>query len=327
MSNPSARLLALLTVLQSRRHWTGAELVERLGVSPRTIRYDVEKLRALGYQVHGTTGVGGGYELRPGSMLPPLLLGDDEAVAIALGLRLATGHASQLGEQAATALVKLEQVLPARLRGRVNALRTYTAAVPPSDSSVDPDLVLFLTTAARDHQRVRFDYSARDGSVTRRDVEPHRLLQLGRHWYLVAFDPQRNAWRHFRLDRVEIRRPAGARFAPRPAPDPQALLDSIDAHYQRHRAVVLVFAPADVVSARLPAVVPVEPVDEDRCRVHASGESAHHLAVNLLLLDRDFLIETASPDVRRALQLLGKRVADATSGFIVAPEPDPPQPI
>jgi predicted DNA-binding transcriptional regulator YafY len=312
VTSPSARLLRLLTLLQARTRWSGRELAERLGVSPRTLRYDVDKLRQLGYPVHGGPGAAGGYELRAGTTLPPLALEDDEAVAMAIGLRLAAGGAGDLGESAATALAKLEQVLPRRLRGRVAALRDHTASLARGGGrSVDPDLVLFLAAACRDRQRVRFDYTAHDLRTTRRDVEPYRVLQLGGRWYLTAFDPDRDDWRSFRLDRLGIRKPAGARFTPRVAPEPAALLTSIDAVLRRYRAVVIVAAPAEEVASRVPTSVPVEPVDAEHCRVLATGETAHDVAVNLLALDRGFAVEEASEEVRTALRTIGERAARA----------------
>ena len=310
MENPSARLLRLLTLLQARSRWTGPELCDRLGVSARTLRYDMAKLRELGYPVHAEAGIGGGYALQPGGKLPPLQLDDDEAVAMAIGLRAATGVAG-LGESAATALIKLEQVLPWRLRGRVGTLRRFTDSVGEGGPRTDPDVVVFLTGACRDQRTIRFDYATRDGATSRREVEPYRLVQMGRRWYLLAFDPARNDWRNFRLDRMTVRRPEGARFAPRDAPDPARLLANTDAYYQRHRATVVVEAPVDVVTQRLPRAVPVEWVDDSRSRVYATGETPYNVAVNLLLIDQAFSVEEASADVLDALRTLGARVAAA----------------
>lgn len=308
VASPSARLLQLLTLLQARTRWSGRDLAERLNVSPRTLRYDIDKLRQLGYPVHGGPGAAGGYALRAGTTLPPLLLGDDEAVAMALGLRLAAGGVGELGESAGTALAKLEQVLPKRLRGRVAALRDYTASVPQGDAGVvDPDLVLFLTGACRDRHRVRLDYTARDGRTTRREVEPYRVIQLGGRWYLAAFDPDRDDWRNFRLDRLVVKPPAGARFEPRAAPDPTALLTSIDAAFRTYSAVVIVAASAEDVAARVPTSVPVEAVDPEHCRVFATGVTAFNVALHLLMLDRDFAVEEASAEVRAALHAISRR--------------------
>jgi len=287
-------------------------LCDRLGVSARTLRYDMAKLRDLGYRVQAEPGIAGGYRLVPGDTLPPLQLDDDEAVAMAIGLRAASGVAG-LGESAATALAKLEQLLPRRLRGRVTTLVSFTAAVGPTGPAIDPDLVVFLTGACRDHRRVRFDYAARDGSASRREVEPYRLVQMGHRWYLLAYDPGRAGWRSFRLDRMRVHRPEGARFVPREAPDPTSLLASADAYFRRHRATVLVRAPVDVVAQRLPASVPVEWVDPALCRVHASGETPYQLAVNLLLIDQDFMVEQAPAEVIDALRTLGERIAAAVA--------------
>lgn len=308
MSNPSARLLALLTLLQARSSWTGAELVERLDVSPRTVRYDIQKLRNLGYPVEAVPGVGGGYRLRPGASLPPLQLHDDEAVAIAIALRVATGSGGiDLGEAAGTALVKLEQVLPQRLRGRVAAMRHYSET-PRAPGGIDPELLIFLVGTCRDHRRIRFDYRSPRGTTSRREVEPHRVVYVRRRWYLVAFDPARDDWRQFRLDRMSVRRPEGERFTPRPAPAAADVMEGVDSAFARHRAVVLVDAPAARIAARVPAVVPVEQVDDHHCRVHATGESPTALALNLLNLDADLVLEQSSPELDAALDILRVRL-------------------
>ncbi len=314
MDNPSARLLRLLSLLQARGRWSGAELAQRLEISPRTLRYDVDKLRQLGYSVLSGTGVAGGYRLQAGSAMPPLLLDDDEAVAMALGLRLAAGAGTSLGEPAATALAKLDQLLPRRLQGRIAALRAYTGTAPAARVAVDPDVVMFLTAACRDHQRVRFDYAGRDGRRSRRDVEPHRVVELDGRWYLMAFDPAREDRRHFRLDRLQLRTPAGSRFRPRTPPDPATLPRSIDATFRHHHATVLVAASCAELTSRLPAVVPVEAVDADHCRVFATGETAYAVALNLLRLDQEFTIEDTSPEVRTALATIRRRITRARPG-------------
>jgi predicted DNA-binding transcriptional regulator YafY len=282
-----------------------------MGVSVRTLRYDIAKLRDLGYEVQSETGVVGGYVLRAGSTLPPLLLEDDEAVAMAIGLRLAAGGTAGVGEAAVTALAKLEQVLPRRLRGRMSTLRTFTDTAVRKGRGTEPADVVFLTGACRDLRRVRFDYADRLGNTSARDVEPYRLVQTGGRWYLLAFDPQRADWRHFRLDRMTVKQPAGARFRPRVAPPSQALVENIDAMYRKHWADAVVAAPATVVSARLPAVVPVEVVDDTSCRVRASGDTADTVATNLLLVGHEFVVEDASPDVLDALRVLAVRIAHA----------------
>src|SRR3954466_15606243 len=200
----SSRLLTLLSLLQARRDWPGTELADRLEVSGRTIRRDIERLRDLGYPVESMTGPAGGYQLRAGAAMPPLLLDDDEAIAIAVGLRTAAGASvAGIEETAVRALVKLEQVLPAHLRRRVQALQSTTTTLTfGGGPQVDPQCLSVIAAACRDHERIRFGYRARDGSEPRRGVEPHALVNAGRRWYLVAFDPARTGWRTFRLDRV-----------------------------------------------------------------------------------------------------------------------------
>jgi len=307
----STRLLRLLTLLQARERWSGPDLAGRLEISARTLRYDIGKLRGLGHVVDGGSGITGGYRLQAGSTLPPLALEDAEAVAVVLGLRLASGDGGELGESAATALAKFEQLMPARLRARTGALRGHTAAVPSSSPvTIDPGVVEFLTTACRDRWCVRFDYTTREGELSRREVEPYRVLQLDGRWYLSAFDPDRQDWRSFPLDRLRVRTPAGARFAARVAPEPAELVASIDAVLHRHRAVVVVEAPADRVAALVPAAVIVEAIDAGHSRVHASGAKLHDVAVHVMVLDRDFVVEQASEPVRRALRTIGRRAAE-----------------
>jgi len=212
----SSRLLDLLSLLQARRDWPGAELAERLEVSGRTIRRDVERLRELGYPVESLTGPAGGYRLQAGSAMPPLLLDEEEAIAIAVGLRTAA-RASVTGieETSIRALVKLEQVLPAHLRRRVAALGSATVAAPVSGPTVDPQQLTTIAAACRDAECLRFEYRTRDGATTRREVEPHSLVNLGRRWYLVGWDRGRDDWRTFRVDRVTRPAASGRRFTDR----------------------------------------------------------------------------------------------------------------
>src|SRR5215217_7927618 len=215
----SERLLKLLSLLQARPDWTGPELAERLEVSGRTVRNDVERLRRLGYPVQASPGVGGGYRLGAGAALPPLLLDDEEAVAVAVGLRTAAGGGvAGIEETSLRALVKLEQVLPSRLRHRVNALHSAMAAVQGGGPTLDAEVLTAIAAAIRDRQRLRFDYRLHGGSAGVRDVEPHRVVSWGRRWYLVAFDADRQDWRTFRVDRVVPRAPTGPRFTPRRVP-------------------------------------------------------------------------------------------------------------
>src|SRR5437764_124409 len=242
MSETSSRLLELLSLLQGRRDWPGAELARRLEVSGRTIRRDIERLRRLGYPVESLTGPAGGYTLRAGTAMPPLLLDDDEAIAIAVGLRTAA-RASVAGieETAVRALVKLEQVLPAQLRRRVAALGSATLTLPMPGPTVDPQHLTTIAGACRDFECLRFGYRARDGAETRREVEPNSLVNLGRRWYLVAWDRERGDWRTFRVDRLTKPVSTGVRFAPRklPTKDAAAYVErSITSAPVRYEAVV-----------------------------------------------------------------------------------------
>src|ERR687896_1583847 len=223
----SSRLLTLLSLLQARRDWPGGELADRLEVSSRTTRRDVERLRELGYPVESLTGPAGGYRLRAGAAMPPLLLDDDEAIAIAVGLRTAA-RASVTGieESAVRALVKLEQVLPSHLRRRVRALGSATIAPSPEGPTIDPRHLTVIAAACRDSECLRFGYRDREGADTRREVEPNSLVNLGRRWYLVAWDRNRDDWRTFRVDRLARPASTGVRFAPRelPARNPAAYI-------------------------------------------------------------------------------------------------------
>src|SRR5205085_367796 len=228
MSETSSRLLELLSLLQGRRDWPGDELAQRLEVSGRTVRRDIERLRQLGYPVESLTGRAGGYRLRAGSAMPPLLLDDEEAIAIAVGLRTAArSSVSGIEETAVRALVKLEQVLPAHLRRRVAALGAATIVPPLAGPTVEPQHLTAIAAACRDGECLRFAYRSRDGTSSRRLVEPHSLVNLGRRWYLVAWDRNREDWRTFRLDRLTRPGSAGRRFSPRvlPATDAAAYVE------------------------------------------------------------------------------------------------------
>src|SRR5436309_4964854 len=252
MSETSSRLLELLSLLQGRRDWPGDELAQRLEVSGRTIRPDIERQRRLGYPVESLTGPAGGYRLRAGSAMPPLLLDDDEAIAIAVGLRTAA-RASVTGieETAVRALVKLEQVLPSHLRRRVSALGAATCTLAAPGPTVDPQHLTVVAAACRDSECLRFAYRSREEVESRREVEPHSLVNHGRRWYLVAWDRAREDWRTFRIDRLTRPASAGRRFAPRelPAKDAAAYVrKSIAEKPNRYDAVVTLHAPAEEVT-------------------------------------------------------------------------------
>lgn len=216
----SARLLRLITLLQVRRDWPGAELADRLGVNIRTVRRDVQKLRDLGYPVDAVTGIAGGYRLGVGAQLPPLVFDDEEAVAIALTLRTATGSGvAGVSEAALSAMIKLEQVLPSRLRHRVNALQFSTVSSAAAGPTVDGAVLATIGIACRDHQCLRFQYRGAAGAGETRVTEPHELVTWGLRWYLVAWDLDRDGWRTFQVDRIVPRNPTGPRFVPREIPE------------------------------------------------------------------------------------------------------------
>ncbi|MGI5488988.1 helix-turn-helix transcriptional regulator [Microtetraspora malaysiensis] len=318
MLETSARLLRLLALLQTPRDWTGGELAERLSVSGRTVRADVERLRSLGYPVLATRGSAGGYRLGAGASMPPLLLDDEEAVAVAVGLRTAAGGVAGHAEASLRALAKLEQVMPSRLRHRVNTLQTYTVPVPSDrpGPAVAPDVLTAIAAACRAHERLRFDYTTHAGDAVRREVEPYRLVTWGRRWYLLAFDLDRADWRTFRVDRLTPRVPTGPRFTPRDLPDGDAanyVSGRVSAAAWRYRARVTVHAPAQVVADRISAAVgTVEAVDADTCVLHTGADTVETLAVHLGLLNADFVV-TEPPELVAHLRTLTVRYAASTS--------------
>ncbi|MFE2018467.1 helix-turn-helix transcriptional regulator [Streptomyces sp. NPDC059499] len=318
MLETSARLLRLLSLLQSPREWPGTELAERLGVSGRTVRNDIERLRTLGYPVDATRGSAGGYRLAAGSAMPPLLLEDDEAVAVTVAVRNVAGSSmAGMEETSLQALAKLEQVLPPRLRRRVRALQQYTVPVPADRPApaVDTDVLMTLTAACRDHERLRLDYRDHAGASTRRLVEPQRVVNWGRRWYLVAWDVDRDDWRTFRADRIPPRTPSGPRFAPREDPEGNAaayVAGKASAAAWRHRARVTVHAPAAAVLERInPAVGSVEAVDAETCVLDTGADSLDTLAVHLGMLGHDFTV-TEPAELVEHLRELAARYARST---------------
>ncbi|MER7751060.1 YafY family protein [Kitasatospora sp. NPDC097643] len=313
MTDTPARLLSLLSLLQTPREWPGSELAERLGVSPRTIRRDIDRLRDLGYPVQATMGAVGGYRLVAGTAMPPLLLDDEEAVAIAVGLRAAAGHAVVGIEEASVrALGKLLQVLPGRLRHRVDTLNTATLPLLTGDGpTVEPEDLTVLANAVTNRERLRFAYRAGDGAETRRHVEPERLVSTGRRWYLVGFDLDRDDWRLFRVDRLSGPLATGARFTPRPLPAENAAVfvaSKLRRRSHTHTMVATVHRPAAEVGSRLPWTGDheVEPIDEHSCRLVSRAESLKWLASGLLLLDCDFEVHEP-PELRDHLRLVAAR--------------------
>jgi predicted DNA-binding transcriptional regulator YafY len=310
VTQSAARLLRLLGLLQSRRDWTGRQLAERLEVTRRTIRYDVERLRGLGYPVHSTPGAVGGYRLGAGASLPPLLLEDEEAVAVAVGLRTAAGGSvSGIEETSLRALAKLEQVLPSRLRHRVNALHSATLSIGRSSAPVEADLLSAIAAAIHASECVRFDYEAFDGKRSLRMAEPHRLVHTLGRWLLVAWDTDRGDWRTFRVDRMRLRTGAGPRFTPREPPGgdvAEFVRRSVALATWRFRARISVRAPAAVLAARMPPGVMLWPVDDETCVAEVGSDSARMLAVWIGMLDADFSVED-SPELEHELRVVAER--------------------
>jgi predicted DNA-binding transcriptional regulator YafY len=315
MHPTSGRLIALLGLLQSRPVWSGAELAERLEVSGRTVRNDMERLRNLDYPVEAVRGPGGHYRLGVGAKLPPLLLDDDEAVAVAVGLRAVTG-VSGIEDTSARALAKLDAVLPHRLRLRVNAVRDAVQAAPENtgtnvpDPEVDATLLMAVAGAIRDHEEIRFAY--RDDE--RYQVEPYRLVSWQRRWYLVARDGRNDTWSNFRLDWMELRIPGGRRFAPVELPGGDypafVLRTTAFAGWQVHVRIT-VYAPAAEVLSRInPAVGVVEALDDDTCVLVTGADSVETVAVYIGMLGLDFTV-TEPPEVVAHLATLAKRYARA----------------
>ncbi len=314
----SARLLRLLSLLQTPRDWTGSELALRLEVSPRTIRHDVERLRALGYPVHATRGSVGGYRLEAGASLPPLLLEDDEAVAVAIGLRTATsGAVTGIEETSLRALSKLEQVLPPRLRRQVSTLQQVTVHVRRRPvMTVDPAVLTELARLARERFTLRFDYSDRQQAASQRRVEPYRIVNVGQRWYLVAWDLDRADWRTFRLDRIRAGMSAGPRFTPRELTEAEveALVSrGVPVEARRHQARVLVRAAAAELAQRFgPWLGTITAVDDTSCVVETGADDVEMLAGYLGLLGADFSI-SGPPELVAAVRALAARYAAATT--------------
>jgi len=310
MLETSARLLKLLSLLQSPRDWSGTDLAGELGVGVRTVRRDVDKLRNLGYPVDAVPGVAG-YRLGAGASLPPLLLDDEEAVAVAIGLRAAaTGSVAGIEESSMRALTKLEQVLPSRLRHRIRLLQSV-AVTPNSGAAVAPEVLMAVATVCRDHQRLRFDYRSHDGTATVRTTEPHRLVHTGRRWYLVAWDVEREDWRTFRLDRMEPRIPTGPRFQPREVPELDQTTRGVAGGGYRYQARFLMHAPAEQIADRIPTTVGmVEMVGPSTCILSAGSNSLDELLLYVGLLGVGFEIQSP-PELIAHVQTLTRRLTAA----------------
>lgn len=315
MLETSARLLKVLSLLHERRFWTGPQLADELGITERSVRRDVERLRSLGYPIHATSGVGGGYTLGAGRDLPPLPLDDDEALAVAIGLRnAATGAVSGMEAAALRALTKLEAVLPSRLRHRLVALQGVAISLPArgTRARVDGALLSLVTTACREEERLTFDYRDRNGAASRRKVEPYRLVHNHVRWYLLAFDEDRDDWRIFRLDRMGPVLPVrGTRFRPRPLPAgdvAEFVARSVHHDAWRYRVRAMVHTSAEVALACEPALIGhLTPVDEHSCRLEIGSDDLGWLALFLGYLGLDLVIEEP-PELRDTLLAMGERV-------------------
>ncbi len=311
MLETSTRLLNLLSLLQARRDWSGAELAERLEVTPRTVRRDVDRLRRLGYPVDSTPGVAGGYRLRAGASLPPLLLDDEEAVAIAVGLRTAVSDGvAGIGETSVRALSKLEALLPERVRRRVHAVGVATVPYPSSGPVVDPETLLVIATACRDHERLRFRYRAHGGEASRRVVEPQGLVHTGRRWYLVAWDTARADWRTFRVDRIEPKPRADRRFEPRDPPSADLaawVARGVSTARDRYQATVILHASAREVTSRVPhAAGTLEEIDDQRCLLRTGSDWLDGLAIYIANIGVEFEIIAPPELIDRARDLAGR---------------------
>ncbi|VVJ18709.1 Transcriptional regulator [Amycolatopsis camponoti] len=307
MRETSGRLLRLLALLQMHRDWSGTELASRLDVTTRTVRRDVDRLRELGYPVHAVLGPVGGYRLGAGAELPPLLLDDDEAVAVTIAL-----HTSGSGEASLRASSKLSRVLPSRLRNRVAALEASMLALPSRGPVVDPAVLTAVSAAIRAAETLRFDYVDHAGSVSRRAVEPHRLVSWGRRWYLVGWDTARDDWRTFRADRVSLRTPNGPRFTHRDPPDGDLtayLTRTMGREMWPLRCSLRVHAPASEVAGRVEGEVTA--IDARTCRLELASDSYDIVAFVVGMLDVAFEVESP-PELAERLGVLSARYAAAT---------------
>jgi predicted DNA-binding transcriptional regulator YafY len=311
MLETSARLLKLLSLLQARRDWPGPELADRLGVGVRTVRRDVDRLRRLGYPVEATPGVAGGYRLGAGGAMPPLLLDEEEAVAVAVGLRTAaSGGVSGIEETSLRALAKLEQVLPSKLRRRVNAVGSATVPFGRPGPTVDSEVLAVIAAACRDHERLRFSYRDHGGATSRRVVEPHSLVHTGRRWYLAAWDAARSDWRTFRVDRIEPRLSTDRRFEPREPPGGDVVAfvsQGLSAARDRYQARVLLRAPIETVAERVPSTVgTLEPVDGESCVLRTGSDWLGGLAVYVADIGVDFEVLDPPEFAERVRELAGR---------------------
>jgi predicted DNA-binding transcriptional regulator YafY len=303
-------MLRLLSLLQTHRFWSGSDLADRLDVSERTVRRDVDRLRELGYPVEATRGVAGGYQLQAGAALPPLLLDDDEAVAIAVSLRTSAGGVvAGIEESSVSALSKLVQVMPPKLRRQMDALQDYTVPAVLSGPTIDAEALVTLARACRDDERIRFDYRTYEGAEMLRTVEPHRLVSLGRRWYLVGWDLDRHDWRSYRVDRLTDPHLTGFRFRQRdlPADDAAAFVQQgIASAHQLTDVTVRVAASADEVRRHTGRWADVTSIDEQHCLLEMKVDTFNWPAMLLGAIDADFDV-LRPPELGDHLRAIGDR--------------------
>lgn len=317
MLTSSTRLLRLLSLLQTRNHWMGQELAERLEVHPRTLRRDIDRLRQLGYPVHASSGVAGGYAFRAGQALPPLLLDDDEALAVSIALRTATaGSVGGIEEPALRALVKLEQAMPARLRQRVEALRSAILPLDRTGPVVEASVLAAIATACRNQMRLEFTYEDGQGRNAVRTVEPQGVVHTGQRWYLVAWDNVRIDWRTFRIDRIVGEPQMGAHFAPRASPDGGDLRGyvsrSISAAAHTEQARVVLHAPHSVMSRRIPQSAGVVSALNGGTQCQLECAASDSLVYWLMALDVEFEV-LAPVSLKERLRVAGERALRCTA--------------
>lgn len=315
MSETTSRVLQLLGLLQARRVWTGQELADRLGVTGRSVRRDIERLRDLGYPVHASKGRDGGYQLGAGAALPPLLLDPEEAVAMAVCLRLAAGGSvAGVGESALRALSKLDQVMPARLRSQVAAVHGATVTLTGSGTveAVSPDDLMTLARACRDHEHIRLGYTDIRGNSTQRRLEPYQLVTTGRRWYLLAYDRDRDDWRTLRLDRMADVNAAGTTFVARPAPDPaEYVRRAITTSPYRYVARVRFWSSeSQLAQVFSTASAQIEPDGPDHCIVTAGGDDPERIVLYLAMPGYRFVV-LEPPEVVAAAGVVADRLRAA----------------
>lgn len=308
----STRLLRLLSLLQSRRHWSGRDLSERLEIDQRTVRRDVDRLRELGYPVQAFSGHGGGYQLGAGSSVPPVLLSDDEAVAVAVALRAAAGSVAKMEETSIGLLAKLDQVLPARLRKRASALHSVTITLPGRESAPAVDVLTRIAAACRDNLKLRLSYKDRTGKATMRSIEPMRLAHTGRRWYLVAWDQDREDWRTFRVDRVQQVAAVGSQFVPRKFPGDIVAYVSQSIMYTAytHRVRLKLKGAHDALKKQVPAWCgQLEPLDDEHCALSMGADSPEMLVTLMVMTGMEFELLDAQelkPEMRRIAERLAR---------------------